>query len=284
MRNAPLVFFVPFGVSRQRYRFEGMSVSLHYREYGTDGTAIVLLHGLFGSSANWGAVARSLSVRHRVVVPDLRNHGRSPHVAEMDYPAMAADVAALCDAVGLDRPLIVGHSMGGKVAMCLALSRPQRVRGLGVVDIAPVAYDHDFGAILDGFEAVDPAHLETRAQADRRMAAHVPDPQVRAFLLQNLVRDADGWRWRLNLAALRAGMARITGFDCPGGAGYPGPAHFIHGERSDYLLPAYKPRIRELFPAATFCRVADAGHWVYAERPEGFMRCLRGLLDAAGMP
>ncbi len=259
-------------------------VPLHYREYGAGEDAIVLLHGLFGSSANWGAVARELSVRHRVVVPDLRNHGRSPHVDEMGYPAMAADVAALCDALGLDAPLIVGHSMGGKVAMCLALTRPQRVRGLGVVDIAPVAYDHDFGAILDGFGAVDLAHLETRAQADRHMAAFVPDPQVRAFLLQNLVRDADGWRWRLNLAALRAEMARITGFDCPDGAAYPGPAHFIYGERSDYLLPEYLSGIRERFPGAIFCPVADAGHWVYAERPEGFMRCLQALLDAAGIP
>ncbi|RMG34334.1 MAG: alpha/beta fold hydrolase [Gammaproteobacteria bacterium] len=257
-----------------------MPVSLYHREYGTDGPAIVLLHGLFGSSANWGSIARELSGRYRVIVPDLRNHGQSPHVEDMGYPAMAGDVVALCERLALDRPVIVGHSMGGKVAMCLALAQADGVRGLGVVDIAPVAYEHDFSIVLDAFEAVDLQTLQRREQADQQMAAHLPDPRVRAFLLQNLVRDADGWHWRLNLAALRANMSQITGFDCSGTGPYNGPTRFIHGNDSDYLLPDHHPRIRRLFPAAGFCPVADAGHWVYAEQRAGFMHCLEGLLEA----
>ncbi len=257
-----------------------MPVSLHYREYGTDGAAVILLHGLFGSSANWGSIARELSDRYRVVVPDLRNHGQSPHVEDMDYPAMAGDVAALCKQLALDRPVIVGHSMGGKVAMCLALEQADTVRGLGVADIAPVTYAHDFTAILDAFKSIDLQALQRREQADQQMGAHVREPRVRAFLLQNLVRDASGWHWRLNLRALRANMAQITGFDCVDQAAYAGPTQFIYGEDSDYVLPDYHPRIRQLFPAAGFCPVAHAGHWVYAEQREEFMRCLDRLLEA----
>lgn len=260
-----------------------MPVSLYYREYGTDGPAIVLLHGLFGSSANWGSIARELSGRYHVIVPDLRNHGQSPHVDDMDYPAMAGDVAALCGEFALDRPVIVGHSMGGKVAMCLALEQLDTVRALGVVDIAPVAYAHDFTAILDAFESVNLQALQRREQADQQMASYVPDPRVRAFLLQNLVRDADGWHWRLNLAALRANMSQITGFDCAHTGPYDGPTQFIYGENSDYVLPDYHPRIRQLFPAAGFCSVANAGHWVYAEQREGFLRCMRRVLQEAGV-
>ncbi len=259
-----------------------MALSLYFREYGETGPALILLHGLFGSSANWGSIARALAGRFRVVVPDLRNHGRSPHAAPMDYASMAEDLRGLIDRLGLQRPLVVGHSMGGKVAMRLALESPEQVAGIGVVDIAPVDYRHDFSAVFDGFEAVDLASLADRAEADRRVAAHVPDGAVRAFLLQNLVHEADGWRWRLNLPLLRESMAAITGFDVPAGAPFDGPVHFIYGTRSHYVQEAYRPRILDLFPQAVFCAVEGAGHWVYAERREAFMHCLDKLLSAVG--
>jgi len=255
-------------------------VPLYYREYGDAGPSLILLHGLFGSSANWGSIARALGGQFRVIVPDLRNHGRSPHAEPMDYAAMAEDVQALIDTLGLERPLVVGHSMGGKVAMRLALASPGEVAGIGVVDIAPVAYDHDFSDVFAGFEAVDLAAIRERAEADRQMAAFVSDAAVRAFLLQNLVHEAERWRWRLNLPVLRAAMDRITGFEAPEAARYKGPAHFIFGTRSDYVQPTHEPVVRTLFPQAVFCPVEGAGHWVYAERRAAFLQCLEGLLNA----
>ena len=255
-----------------------MSVSLHYREYGEQGTAIVLLHGLFGSSANWGSIARELSEGYRVIVPDLRNHGQSPHADGMSYPHMAADLWHLLDGFGIERPILVGHSMGGKVVMRAALDRPGRPAGIGVVDIAPVVYRHDFSGILDGLESIDLGGLTDRNEADRQLSVYVPEDGVRAFLLQNLQRGEGEWRWRANLSALRTNMLGITGFDVAEGAHYAGPTHFIHGTRSHYLQAMYQARILELFPDAMFCPVSDAGHWVYAEQREGFMECLWQLL------
>lgn len=259
-----------------------MPLPLHFREYGDGGEALVLLHGLFGSSVNWGSIARSLSSDYRVLVPDLRNHGQSPHAPQMGYPEMVADMLALLDRLGIPDCLLVGHSMGGKVAMHLALQQPQRIRGVAVVDIAPIAYQHDFGAILDALDSIDLSSLQDRAEADQSLAATIPEQGVRAFLLQNLVRIESGWAWRINLPALREGMSEITGFERPVGLSYRGPAHFIFGERSDYLQPDAEDVIREVFPQATFCPVADAGHWVYAEQREGFMRCLESFLQAGG--
>lgn len=256
-------------------------VTLHTRTYGEAGRpALILLHGLFGSSVNWGSIARQLADRYLVLVPDLRNHGQSPHVPENSYPAMADDLRGLLDARSLDAAVFVGHSMGGKVAMQLALSDPRRVRGLAVVDMAPVSYAHDFKDVLAGFDAVDLAVVKGRADADRQLAAHVPASGVRAFLLQNLYREGDHWQWRLNLEALRAAQRQITGFpDTAAGRQYTGPAAFIHGELSSYLKPSHHATIERLFPDARFCRVAEAGHWVYADRPEGFMACLDAFLD-----
>jgi pimeloyl-ACP methyl ester carboxylesterase len=259
-------------------------LALHVREYGKPRSrrVLVLLHGLFGSSGNWGSVARRLEPRYRLLVPDLRNHGQSPHHPDNAYPAMAADVLRLLDDRDVAAATLVGHSMGGKVAMRLALSEPQRVSGLAVVDMAPVRYGHDFRAVLAGFHAVDLAHISSRADADAQMAPHVPGRAVRAFLLQNLARGPDGWAWRLNLSAIEAAQARITGFDDPApGARYEGPASFIHGTRSDYVTPSSHARIRALFPQADHCPVEDAGHWVYADQPQRFMDCLERFLARA---
>lgn len=245
--------------------------------------AIVLLHGLFGSVANWGSVARHLQAAYHVVVPDLRNHGQSPHHADNSYPAMVDDVLGLLDARGLGSVALVGHSMGGKVAMQLALGHPQRVDRLAVVDMSPVCYTHDFAAVLRGFRAVDLSTIRSRADADAQMADAVSGSGVRAFLLQNLVKGPDGWAWRLNLDALEKAQAQITGFpEQVAGRQYRGPAGFIYGVQSDYVTPAHEPQIRSFFPAASLYPIVGAGHWVYADQPQRFMDCLDIFLGRDG--
>lgn len=256
-------------------------LKLNVRTYGeSDRPPVVLLHGLFGSSANWGMVSRQLAADHFVVVPDLRNHGQSPHTPEHGYPEMAADVLYLLDRLSIERVALVGHSMGGKVAMHLALTDGGRVERIVVADMAPVRYEHDFSAVISGFSAVDLDAIASRADADAQMRPSVAGASVRAFLLQNLTRGPEGWGWRLNLPALIAGQSRVTGFpDFPPQARYDGPACFIHGELSDYVRPSYAPVIRGLFPAARLTRIDGAGHWVYADQPEHFMQVLRDCLQ-----
>lgn len=257
--------------------------ALHYRRYGDPAAPpVVLIHGLFGSAVNWGSVARQLAARYYVLVPDLRNHGQSPHHAVHDYPAMADDLARLLDEQAIEHATLVGHSMGGKVAMQFALTTPLRVDRLVVVDIAPVTYTHDYRAVLDAFAAVDLATLTGRADAERQMAAHLAAPGLRAFLLQSLVKDGAGWRWRLNLDALARSQSMVTGFPEPlPDAIYPGPTLFIHGDRSDHLQPAHHENIRTLFPQARISAIEDAGHWVYADQPAAFFACLSEFLHGA---
>lgn len=261
-------------------------LELKAKTYGDeDAEPIVLMHGLFGASANWGSIARQLAGHYRVIVPDLRNHGDSPHAADCSFAALAADVSGLLDRFGLSSPTLVGHSMGGKVAMHLALTVPERVARLVVVDIAPVAYAHDFENVLSAFRAVDLATIGSRADADAQMRAAMPMGGVRAFLLQNLVRRDGAWGWRVNLDALAAAQSQVTGFpDYPASTAYGGPTCFIYGDRSDYVKPSYHPVMQGLFPNMSRCQVDGAGHWVYADQPQGFMRCLGdflGIADAA---
>ena len=256
------------------------SVELFYREQGLPSRpALVLMHGLFGASSNWGGVVRRLGDRFRIVVPDLRNHGQSPHADLNDYPAMALDVLALMDRLDLPSATLIGHSMGGKLAMHIALTEPERVESLAVVDMSPVAYQHNFDDVLRAFDAVDLDAIGNRRDAEAMMSAQVSVAGVRAFLLQNLVKDDGRWQWRLNLPALGRSQREILSFPrFSSQKAYPGAASFIYGAQSDYVLPRYRPEIRRLFLQATLCPVADAGHWVYADQLEGFMACLEGVL------
>lgn len=256
-------------------------LKLHAKTYGKpDAEAVVLLHGLFGSSTNWGSIARQLADDFHVLVPDLRNHGQSPHAAVHSYAAMSDDVTGLLDSHDITAATLIGHSMGGKVAMHLALTRPQRVSRLAVLDMSPVAYSHGFDAVLEGFNAVDLATIASRADADASMRAAVPASGVRAFLLQNLTRHEGHWRWRLNLPALADAQDEITGFPAYSAeTRFDGPVRFIYGELSDYVKPSHYVAIERLFPHASMCRVQGAGHWVYADRPQGFMDCLTPFLD-----
>jgi pimeloyl-ACP methyl ester carboxylesterase len=187
----------------------------------------------------------------------------------MDYPAMAGDVLDLLDRNGFDHAALLGHSMGGKVAMWLALEQPRRVERLIVVDIAPVAYRHTLLHYVEAMRAVDLAAATRRADVDAALAASIPEPPIRAFLLQNLVQDGGRFAWRINLDTIGADMETITGFpEVAAGRRYDGPALFLAGERSDYVRPGHHDRIRDLFPNAVIETVADAGHWVHAEQPE----------------
>lgn len=256
-------------------------LKLNTRTFGEpDRPTLVLMHGLFGASVNWASIARRLADRYYLLVPDLRNHGQSPHHADHSYPLMVDDVLRLMDDEGIEQAGLIGHSMGGKVAMHLALNHPQRVTGLAVVDMSPVHYSHDFESVLAGFRAVDLASVGKRADADAQMAARIDQPGVRAFLLQNLVKQDTGWAWRMNLDALAAAQSTITSFpEQAAGAAFEGPASFIYGVLSDYVTPAYEPVIRQFFPNAVMCPVEGAGHWVYAEQPQGFATCLEAFLQ-----
>lgn len=261
-------------------------VILHLRQYGPAPSCeppILLLHGLLGSGANWHGIARRLAGRHRVLVPDLRGHGRSPAGEGISYPAMAADLVELLGTQGIDRATVIGHSMGGKAAMWLALTSPGRVAGLGVVDIAPVAYPERFSALVATLRALPLADIRDRRDADARLAQALPDPALRGYLLQNLTREGSGtssgtWRWRCDLSALEAAIGDIRGFPHADSAQFAGPALFIYGTASDYVTGEHLAPIRTLFPLARLRPVARAGHWVYADQPDAFLSAIASLL------
>jgi esterase len=259
-----------------------MPLRLHHRHYGEAGARalpLVLIHGLFGSAANWHGIARRLAVERRVLVPDLRNHGQSPWDARMDYRAMAADLVALLDGEGIARAHLVGHSMGGKAAMWLALSAPERVGSLVVVDIAPVTYASRHGALVSALAALPLAQLTDRRAADALLAQTIQSAAVRAYLLQNLVRDrSGGWCWRVNLEVLARSLDQILGFPPTADLQFPGPVLFLYGSRSDYVTGEGLPRIRALFPLARLRTIANAGHWVYADQPQEFLAAVSGFL------
>lgn len=258
-----------------------MTVALASAAYGgPDGAPpLVILHGLFGSGRNWATAARRLARLRRVVTVDLRNHGESPRAAGMSYGEMAGDVAAFLEAERLRPAVLLGHSMGGKVAMTLALAEPEAVAGLIVVDIAPVAGRAEHGALVRALQALPVARLASRAEADAALAPAVPDATLRGFLLQNLVRRGEGYAWRIGLEAIAAALPALGDFTADGR--YDGPALFIAGGASDYLRPEHEGAIRALFPAARIERIAGAGHWVHADAPEAFLALTERFLEHA---
>ena len=241
-------------------------MKLNHTIAGPEGALPVLLvHGLYGQGRNLGAQARRLAQTRRVVTVDLRNHGDSPQDMDADYAALAGD--------------LVGHSMGGKAAMVLALTQPGLVRRLVIMDIAPIAYDHDQTRYIDAMEALDLSAITRRSQADAAMAADVPEPGVRAFLLQNLDLKATPPAWKLNLPALRAAMPQIVGWpdDLPQGS-FPGKVMALRGARSDYVADAGEAALRAHFPQVRIVTLKDAGHWLHADAPEAVAETLVSFL------
>ncbi len=255
-----------------------MAVVLSFREYGA-GPPLLILHGLFGSSANWGSTARRLSHQCRVLCLDLRNHGDSPQVPRMGYPDMVADVRRFMDDHGLHSAAVLGHSLGGKVAMAFALDSPDRVERLIVVDIAPVTYSHSYALIVRALRGLDLSRVTSRTQADELLAPALPDGRLRQFLLQNLASDDGRYRWRLNLDAADRCEPEIKAF--PAGEAtepYAGEALFIRGALSDYVSPEHYSAIRRWFPVARIDVVAHAGHWVHVEQPDAFEEAVKAFL------
>jgi pimeloyl-ACP methyl ester carboxylesterase len=255
-----------------------MAVQLAASEYG-EGPSLAILHGLFGSGRNWAGIAQRLAAHHRVIALDLRNHGASPWAETMDYGEMAEDVRATLNALGHRRYALLGHSMGGKVAMMAALRDGNAVERLVVVDIAPVGYKPRHLAYVGAMRALDLGAIKRRAEADARLAPAVGDAAERGFLLQNLIFDGGTARWRINLPVIERSMSELVGFPTlPPAASYRGPALFVAGGRSDYLRPEHEPEIRRLFPNARIARIADAGHWLHAEQPQALLDIVEPFL------
>ncbi len=253
-------------------------MALAHSEWGA-GPPVVVLHGLFGSAQNWTSIARRLGARFRVLVPDLRNHGASPWARPMDYPAMAEDVAAFMTAQNVAAAAIVGHSMGGKAAMALALAQPARVARVVVVDIAPVARATVLDPTIAAMARLDLARMTRRSEADAALKPDIPDAAVRNFLLQNLVASDAGLRWRINLEVLRDDMPEIAGFpDFPPGTAYRGPCLVVRGAASDYVDDAGLAAFARLFPGYRLAVIPGAGHWVHAEAADAFLAAVTPFL------
>ncbi|MEC7815085.1 MAG: alpha/beta fold hydrolase [Pseudomonadota bacterium] len=262
-----------------------MSVDLNHRVSG-NGDPLIVLHGLFGSLENLGLITRRLEDQWQIHALDQRNHGSSPHSDEMDYPAMADDVVAYMDTAGLEQAAILGHSMGGKVAMQVALRYPERVTRIIVADIAPVSYAPRHDAILDGMTRLDLRGVKTRQEADRQLAEFVDGLGVRQFLLKNLERVPAGeqtdpdtpFRWRLNLPVINACYQNLTA--APEGDGpHEGPVLFIKGGDSAYIQDKHQGTIERLFPNAELAVIDGTGHWLHAEQPDTFAELCRNFLS-----
>jgi pimeloyl-ACP methyl ester carboxylesterase len=256
-----------------------MAVTLQATEYGA-GEPVAILHGLFGSGRNWANIAQRLSANWRVVAFDLRNHGSSPWSDTMDYAAMADDVRAAMRARGYGRYSMIGHSMGGKAAMVAALTEPDAVESLVVVDIAPVSYPTmPYAAYVQVMRALDLSAISRRRDADAKLAGTVGDTTQRAFLLQNLVLGDGPPHWRVNLAAIEAALSTLAGFpSLPADALYNGPALFIAGGKSPSLAPEHEPAVTARFRNAAIIRLAEAGHWVHTDAPEPFLGVVERFL------
>ena len=252
-------------------------------ELGESGSRVVFCHGLFGQGKNFTAIGKALADEHRVTLVDMPDHGRSPRTEAFDYLAYADLVAELLGAGsgGQDDPVaLVGHSMGGKAAMIVALRHPELVERLAVVDVAPVPYDHaaEFEGYIGAMKAIDLDSLGSRAEADAALLDAVPDPTVRGFLLQSLRRHDDGWEWLLNLEVLGRDLDRIT--DWPEDrladlAPYDGPVLWVGGADSPYVAPEYVAAMDRLFPRNRRVTVKGAGHWVHSQQPEVFLEVVR---------
>ncbi|MBO9474325.1 alpha/beta fold hydrolase [Shimia sp. R10_1] len=241
----------------------------------TDEPDLLIVHGLFGSGRNWGAIAKRLSASRRVICVDQRNHGQSPWYDSHSYEDMAEDLAKVIEDMGTPMD-VLGHSMGGKASMLLALTRPELVNRLIVADIAPVDYTHDQNQNIAAMRAVDLSTVTKRSDAMEQLAQYLDDTTLQTFFTQSL--DVKEQRWRLNLDVLDREMPKILKFPEVSGS-YEGPTLFLSGANSDYVIPDYRPAIREKFPKARFAKIRDTGHWLHAEKPREFIASVQAWLD-----
>lgn len=250
-------------------------MQLHYQSLG-QGQPLILLHGLFGSADNWGSIAKHFADTHQVICVDLRNHGRSPHHDSQNYADMADDLIELCDALNLDKIDLLGHSLGGKVAMQFATQYPERMDKLIVVDMAIRAYADAQTHLIEAMMAVDLSTMPNRSAVDQALVSAIQNTRVRQFLLMNLVKIDGQLQWRINLPALKANYPFIRQAICES-AHYNKPCLFIRGERSDYIGDDDLAHIKAHFSQAQFASL-PAGHWVHAEQPQAFIELVAEFL------
>jgi len=237
--------------------------------------ALLIVHGLYGSGRNWGVIAKRLSDQRQVIAVDQRNHGNSPWFDGHSYLDMADDLADVIRAHG--QPMdVMGHSMGGKAAMVLALKYPELVNRLIVADIAPTTYGHSQVQYIQAMKAVDLSRIEKRSDAESQLRETVDDPTLPVFFTQSL--DVSGKRWRLNLDTLEREMPKILSFPDVSGQ-FGGPVLFLSGAQSDYVQVQHRPTIKTLFPNAAFAKIPGAGHWLHAEKPREFEAAVRVWLN-----
>lgn len=251
-------------------------MKLYYRQRG-QGTPIVILHGLFGCSDNWFTIARKLEEEYRVILPDLRNHGQSPHSEEWDYTAMSDDLYDLFNELQLDSANLMGHSMGGKVAIEFAARYPEKINKIVVVDIAPKYYPVHHMEILNGLRSIDLNTLQSRNEADKKLAETIQEPGIRQFLLKNLARNDDKFYWKINLDVIEKKIENV-GEGMDDAIEIDLPALFIRGEKSDYILNEDYDLIRDIFPKAKIATIKNSGHWVHAEKPAELLDMLTYFL------
>ncbi len=233
---------------------------------------MVILHGLFGSSDNWQTLGKRFSTDFHVIIPDLRNHGQSPHADEINYSLMAEDIKRLLEQLKLSSAILIGHSMGGKTAMQFALSFPQMTDRLIVVDIAPKSYPIHHEKYAENMLSLNLSSIHRREEADQALCQSISNPVIRQFLLKNLARnDHGGFRWKINLEALRKNLPSL-GAEIISDHPFPKPVLFIAGGKSDYMNTSDREMIRPIFPDFKWVEFENAGHWIHADEPELFYR------------
>ena len=260
-----------------------MTLDLSFQRYEPEipsGAApLVIAHGLFGSGRNFNSLGKRLATNRRVILVDMRNHGDSPWDDDVTYPAMAQDLARTIETAADGRAVVMGHSMGGKATMALALTRPDLLAGIIVADIAPIRYLHTHRSILQAMADVDLTGVTRRSEGDALMAAALPDPMLRSFILQNLIIQSGMARWRLNVHALLEGMDDLIGWPFSlTGQTYAGPALAIYGGASDYVGDRGHAALMRTLPSANFHEIAGTGHWLHAEKPDEFLAAVADWL------
>lgn len=253
-------------------------MKLNYKIYGT-GHPLIIMHGLFGMGDNWRSIARMLEAEFQCIVVDMRNHGRSPHNPVMNFAVMTDDILELVEDLALDHPSLLGHSMGGKVAMQFALCYPEMVHKLIVVDIAPKHYPRHHDTVIEAIESVDLAMLKERADAENALARHLGNDQSTIqFLMKNLSRTPEGgFEWKANMPVIIDAYYHLMEEVTPL-ASFLGPVLFVKGEKSRYISMDDLPHILDLFPNAALVTIPGAGHWVHADAPQPFTRAIHDFL------
>jgi esterase len=252
---------------------------LNYQEYG-QGRPIIILHGLFGSARNWQGIARALADNHRIITPDLRNHGLSFHEDSMSYIDMADDIISLCDHLNISDAILMGHSMGGKVAMSVALTHPEQFSALVIVDIAPFDYEHSFHDLVSAMLNMDLNKLKNRADAEKELKKVTSDLNTIQFILQNLVREDGNLKWRINLATISSNLTTLSQFPAQlKTKACRIPSLFLGGSESHYVKSTHNAAIYQHFPAAEITMIEGSGHWLHAEKPKEFLHEVKNFIN-----